>query len=82
MPYSQEYKDWTNSDVTADFSIKEVSHNMRPEDVSDVSCDGLGFDGMIKVANGALFLKMRNKNGHEYIGFMGIKNKYVPPTEI
>lgn len=81
MNYCKEYKEWTNSDVEYSFSIKEVSHNMRPEESSDVSCDGLGFDGMIKVANGALFLKMRNENGHEYEGFISVKNKYIPPIE-
>lgn len=81
MTYSQEYKDWTKSDVTADFSIKEVSHNMRPGDETDVSCDGIGFDGMIKVESGALFLKMRieGTSDHEYVGFMSIKNQYVSP---
>ena len=82
MPYSQEYKDWTKSDVTSDFSIREVSHNMRPGDESNVSCDGIGFDGMIKIENGALFLKMRindNDTEHEYVGFVGVKNRYLPP---
>ena len=81
MNYSKEYREWTNSDVEYSFSIKEVSHHMRPGDKSDVSCDGLGFDGMIKIENGALFLKMRNEIGHEYVGFIGVKNKYIPPIE-
>jgi hypothetical protein len=82
MNYCKEYKEWTNSNIEYSFSIKEVSHHMRPGDESDVSCDGIGFDGMIKIDNGALFLKMRNEeHEHEYVGFVGVKNKYIPPTK-
>jgi hypothetical protein len=80
MSYSLEYKEWTGSDVEPSFEIKEVSHNMRPGDTSDVTCEGLGFIGMYKNEKGQLQFKMKSNNeeGYELVYFQKIKNLYVP----
>ena len=48
MPYSLEYKTWTNSDVTSDFSIKETSGNLAPDTEKEITCDGIGFIALLK----------------------------------
>jgi hypothetical protein len=78
MPYSQEYKDWTKSDVTADFSIKEVSGNLAPDSEREIVCDGIGFIAMLKDADGLLKVKMKPVDGNpsEIVTYFDVLSKY------
>jgi hypothetical protein len=65
MGYSEEYKKWTNADVEATFAISDDS--LQPTETNDLSCEGIGFNGMLKTANGVLMLKMIADNEDGYI---------------
>lgn len=82
MPYSLEYKTWTNSDVTSDFSIKETSDNLAPETEKDVVCDGIGMIGLIKDADGLLKVKLKSVDGapSEIVTYFDILHKYKAET--
>jgi hypothetical protein len=86
MPYSQEYKDWTNSDVTADFSIREISGNLPPDGEKEITCDGIGFIGLLKDSDGLLKVKMKPVDGapSEIVTYFDIlsKHKVTEPLDI
>lgn len=82
MPYSLEYKTWTNSDVTADFSIKEISGNLAPDSEKEIVCDGIGFIGLVKDSDGLLKVKLKSVDGapSEVVTYFEILHKYKVDT--
>jgi len=67
MGYCKEYIDWTNSDVEATFSIRDVSTSMIPGDSRDVSCEGIGFIRMIKADDGDLKLEFKDGSVSRFV---------------
>ena len=82
MPYSLEYKTWTNSDVTSDFSIKELSGNLAPDGEKEIICDGIGFISLLKDSDGLLKVKLKPVNGEpsEVITYFDLLEKYKVET--
>lgn len=82
MPYSLEYKTWTNSDVTSDFSIKELSGNLAPDSEKEITCDGIGFIALLKDTDGLLKVKLKPVDGEpsEVITYYDLLEKYKVET--
>lgn len=82
MPYSLEYKTWTNSDVTADFSIKELSGNLAPDGEKEIICDGIGFIALLKDTDGLLKVKLKpvGSEPSEIITYYDLLEKYKVET--
>lgn len=79
MKYCNEYKEWVDQSVEAEFSIKETSANMRPGDTNDnVRCDGMGWVGLYKREDGQLMFKFPNDSeiGYELVWYPELWKKY------
>lgn len=77
MGYSVEYVTWTNADVEPTFEI--LNDTLEPEQSNDNACEGLGFIGIHKNAQGKLMLKMiaDNEDGYIYETFFEVRSRYT-----
>ena len=81
MGYSQEFIDWTKAEgLTASHTILEESTKLAPDTSNEVSCEGIGYVGMMKNSDGQLFVKMPadNADGFELVSYFTILVRYVP----
>jgi hypothetical protein len=88
MGYSQEFIDWTKAEgLTADHTIESESTLLGPGMSNNISCEGVGYIGMTKDADGMLHMKMSsdNEQGFELVTYYTVLLKYVTgdltPTE-
>jgi len=69
MPYSREFKEWTNANVEATFSICGTENiSIFPNEINDeVICDGFGIIGLKKEDDGTLMVKIKADNAEGFI---------------
>ena len=69
MQYSREFKEWTNANVEATFSICGTEHiSILPGEVNnDVICDGFNIIGLKKEDDGTLMVKIKSDNPEGFI---------------
>jgi vacuolar-type H+-ATPase catalytic subunit A/Vma1 len=69
MPYSREFKEWTNANVESTFSICGTDFiQILPGEINnDVVCDGFGIIGLKKEDDGTLMVKLKSDNPEGFI---------------
>jgi hypothetical protein len=69
MAYSREFKEWTNANVEATFSIcgTELISILPGEVNNDVICDGFNIIGLKKEDDGTLMVKIKADNAEGFI---------------
>jgi len=69
MTYSREFKEWTNANVEATFSIcgTDLIKILPGEVNDDVVCDGFGIIGLKKEDDGTLMVKLKSDNPEGFI---------------